>query len=320
MNKIIKVIQEDDAPMQLTWVINNICPNACSYCPANLHNGKNHNYDWENARKFFHILFEKYPRIHCSIAGGEPSVSPFLKEIVKEFYDRGHTVSITTNGAKPVHFWEEISPYVQQICFSYHPEFPDKNFIEKVQASARHCPTTVRVMMYHKYWQQSVDMYDECFKYRDDFHTEAVRITRWGEVADNTSHIYTDEQLAWFKTNKPRASIDWSQKTGRKNKWPKLVCNFLMNDGELLVQPNVVELINQGLTDFSGWSCDIGLKSLFVDPKGNIRRANCHVGGRIGNINSPTDIEWPTASIICNDNCCDCATDVNISKYPVKEV
>ena len=60
MKRIIQVIQPDTAPLHLTWIINNICTNACSYCPENLHNGSNHNYDWENARKFFKLLFEKY--------------------------------------------------------------------------------------------------------------------------------------------------------------------------------------------------------------------------------------------------------------------
>jgi 2-iminoacetate synthase ThiH len=48
---IIEIKQQVPA-MYLTWVINNICTNACSYCHPNLHTGTNHNYDWSHAEEF----------------------------------------------------------------------------------------------------------------------------------------------------------------------------------------------------------------------------------------------------------------------------
>jgi hypothetical protein len=55
MMQIIEIKQKVPA-MYLTWVMNNICTNACSYCHPNLHTGTNHNYDWDNAEKFINIV------------------------------------------------------------------------------------------------------------------------------------------------------------------------------------------------------------------------------------------------------------------------
>ena len=156
-NKIIRIRQPDDAPMHLTWMINNICQNSCSYCPPNLHDGKNHYYEWENAKRFFEMLFEKYPRIHCSVSGGEPSMSPFFRDICKIFHEAGHTIGVTSNAAKSVEYWEDISTYLNYISFSWHAQFPDKNFIEKVTAASLKTLVSVRVMMLPSKWDECLE-------------------------------------------------------------------------------------------------------------------------------------------------------------------
>jgi hypothetical protein len=64
--------------------------------------------------------------------------------------------------------------------------------------------------------------------------------------------------------------------------------------------------------NFFGWECSIGLESLFVFYDGRVQRANCEVGGHLGNI--VTGFDWPTEKIICNKNICHCAADVIITK------
>ena len=92
MKKIRRVIQKDQNLMHLTWMVNNICQNKCAYCIPGLNSGKGHHYKWENAKRFMDILFERYPKIHCSVTGGEPSISSFFPELVQRFVDAGHTI------------------------------------------------------------------------------------------------------------------------------------------------------------------------------------------------------------------------------------
>jgi organic radical activating enzyme len=309
MKKIIKIEQQDNAPMFLTWVINNICTNACSYCPSVLHDGKNHHYNWEKAREFFKILFQRYPNIHCSVSGGEPSVSPFLPEIAKIFHEANHTLGLTSNAAKPVDYWDNISPYLNYICFSYHPEFPDKKFVEKVSTAGNHTFVTARVMMYPSMWDHCVEMYNQ-LKELSHIFVEPVRILDWGGL-DKFAFKYTDEQLQFFIDN-ARIPRILGHLTHVKS--PIITPTFYLDDGTIDSKPNTVDYINAGMTNFSGYSCEIGLKALFINYNGDVFLGNCLINGAIGNINSPENIRWPDAPVICNKDLCHCTSDVNINK------
>lgn len=314
--KIIKVEQHNSKLMHLTWIINNICTNACSYCPKDLHTGTNHNYEWNNARKFFQQLFLKYPKIHCSVAGGEPSVSPFLPELVKIFHENGHTIGITSNAAKPARYWAEIAPYLSYISFSYHPEFADSKFIEKAVAAAEHTQVTTRVMMHPNYWNNCVEVFENLLKV-DSITVEVVRIIDWGGGSDVSASIYTDEQIDWFVKNDTRG-FNRTNYVGSANKNIKSAdtgSKYYFDNGLEKSVNSVVSLINEGLTNFYGYECEIGLRSLFINHTGDIFLGNCNQNGTIGHINSPESIKWPTRSVICTKALCHCTTDVAINKW-----
>jgi MoaA/NifB/PqqE/SkfB family radical SAM enzyme len=310
MSDIIKVEQRTDSPFYITWIINNICTNQCSYCPTVLHTGKNHNYEWDNARRFFDILFEKYGKVFCSIAGGEPSVSPFLPEIVKTFHKNGSGVNITTNGAKTVEYWSELSPYISSLVFSWHPQFVDPKFLEKVLSASKNTRVVVRIMMYKEYWQQAVNAFYMYKDIKDIDLVTPVKIYEWGGNVDQESHVYEDYQLDWFEKN---------SSVSRYNKCintvlPGTDLKFYFKDGSIIANPNVIDYINQGQTNFKNYICEVGIKHLYVDWKGDIYRANCRIGGVIGNINNPKAIKWPEGNILCNQELCTCSTDVVINK------
>jgi organic radical activating enzyme len=308
-SKIVRVKQIDEEIFWLTFIINNICPNACSYCPSNLHNGTNHNYDWNRAKQFFIKLFEKHPKVHCAISGGEPSVSPFFPELVKMFRQNNSTIGITSNAAKPVAYWEEIAPDLQYICFSWHPEFVDKKFDEKAAAAAKYTFVMVRIMMHPDYWDQCVEKYNS-YKLQTDCSFEPVRVYNWDGVT--RTFDYTKEQLDWFENNKPRF-VERDSKTA--NPELNLGSTYYFDDGSTVSSESTGHLINAGITKFKGFNCKIGLNSLMIDAFGEVRRGNCLVGGAIGNINDVDNINWPTKSIICDVEKCTCGTDVEITKW-----
>ena len=310
MNKIIRIEQPVNAPLNLTWIINNICTNHCSYCATNLHMGKNHNYEWDNALRFFEMLFEKYPRIHCSVSGGEPSVSPFFPEICKLFYDRGHTIGVTTNLAKPVRYWKELAPYLNYASISWHVQFIDPNFLEKALAVADLIPTNVRVLMLPGQWEQCVNAYNELSKI-DKFTTEPVRIQDKRGM-DTTAHVYNIEQQIWFEQNRPTNEGKMLHLT-RKDV-PGLGAMYFFEDGTSIENANTTDLVNSGLTHFKGYDCEIGLKSLYIDYNGKVFAGNCCVCGPLGTINDPENISWPTKPLKCSVNLCHCDTDVSINK------
>lgn len=320
MSKRLIAIRQEEPVMQITWVINNICTNACSYCPAGLHNGTNHHYDWENAKRFCNMLLDKYPKINLSIAGGEPTVSPYLPDLLEMFYSRGHGISLTTNGARSVRYYEKISKNINSISFSFHPSFEDPKFLEKALAANEYTRVSVRVMMDTRYWDRCIDFYNKALTH-PGISVEAVRIQDWS-VPTTEGRDYTEEQLRWFEGRPTRyPSRDYELSVTNQHrlsvKGLKMRSLFYKDDGTVeSISP--ILIINEKLNDFCGWVCNIGLESLFIHYDGDIQRGNCRQGTPtriIGNINRPEEIQWPVDPEICLQRECHCSTDVLITKW-----
>lgn len=310
--KIKEVINNYPDVLQVTWVINTICSNKCAYCVPDLHSGHNHGYTWEAVKLFFDELFIRYPKIHVSIAGGEPTMSPFLLDLCKMIHEKGSTVGLTTNGTRNVEYYSELSKYVNYIVFSYHPQYGDRNkVLEKINASINNCYCSLRIMMDPKHWDVAVNMYNTVKESPivDYFNTEAVKILDWKQE-DRETLNYTEEQLEWFKGDN---RIDTKTVMPNINKAGSIGSRFILEDGTIDYRGDAVDYINEGLSNFYGYQCDIGLESLFIFADGEIKRGNC-IGFYLGNINKLDEIKWPTGPITCPWHICHCATDVMISK------
>jgi len=304
--KIINVIPQDPGTMHITWTVNNICQNSCSYCPPHSHTGTNHGYDWNNGRDFVKLLLDRFPKMHITISGGEPSMSPFFPEMVELFYNAGHTISLTTNGARSPDYWRDIAKYINWIGFSYHSEFPTIKFVENLHAAAELTRVGARIMMLPSHWDQCVDTYTQLSS-ETNFVTIPVKLWNLG---GRISVQYSAEQIEWLETNKPL--FKELAHVGHI-KQPLIGAKYLFDNAHMSHE-QASHHINLGDAKFIGFDCDIGLTSLQVDANGMIYRANCHLGDSLGHIDSPNQIEWPTTSIICSREMCTCTSDVNIGK------
>jgi len=316
MDKKVIQIRQSKNIMQLTWVINNICTNQCDYCPPSLHAGTNHHYDWEKAKSFINRLINRYKSIHCSISGGEPTLSPFFRELVKIFYDSGNSVGITSNGVRSVSYWDEIAPYLSYICFSYHPQFEDKFLLDKAIKASNHTHIAIRVMMDNRYWDQCVERFNE-YMNCPFIKVEPVRILSEmaGKVIGNN---YTDEQEEWFKNNVGKSASIYKYLTNNpKYKNKSGHSEFYYDDGTMDHHGDTNVLINAEQNDFRGWACNIGLESLFISFEGWVKKGNCFQGGDLFHINEHEKNELPVTAEICVQHICHCGTDVLISKVPV---
>jgi len=307
MVPIIEIKQKIPA-MYLTWIINNICTNACSYCHPNLHTGTNHNYDWSHAEKFIDEVLSRYPKIHVAISGGEPTLSPWFKDLVKKFSDAGHPVGITTNGARTVRYFEDVSQYLSYVVMSYHPSFEDTELEEKALACAKNTITSVSVMMDSRHFDKSLEMFHKLSKH-DNLSVEHVRIQDWRANTHEGSE-YTPEQIKIMNSLTRHTA-----KNLAKPKNPGLTgAEAFFLDGTHEPNLNAQELINSGNTNFESWTCNIGLESLYVKYDGLIRRGNCITSPFVGKIQDIENIIWPIGPIMCRQNYCNCTTDVYVSK------
>jgi organic radical activating enzyme len=308
----------------LTWVLNNICTNHCSYCPEEIHTGANHHYEWHHAQHFINACFSKYDSVHCSISGGEPTVSPFFKDLINLIYDRNGSVHLTTNLVRPKHYWEDIAGKFTSISTSYHPEFmtneeQEDEFIEKVQYLATQTPVTVRVMMLPTLWDRCYAFYKKLIKNNTRCGIELVRILPNFGVGENYCTIeYSPEQEEILATTAmvPGTTDTYNIKGYRQGPMNS-VMHFDTGTSVPLDHSTQTALQNNKLTNFRNWQCNVGLESLFVHFNGDVMRGNCGVGGVVGNITRMQESGWPKEPVICHKNICHCTADVILSKKAI---
>jgi organic radical activating enzyme len=310
--RLIKVKQQTNT-MLLTWIINNICNNHCAYCPPILHTGKNHHYEWEKAKEFLYRLFSHYPRIHCSISGGEPTLSPFFKELVEIFYENNHTVGITSNGARTVKYWEEIAPKLSYICFSHHAAYEDPGFLDKVKVASKQTLVTVRIMMDSRHWDKAYEMYQRCCEI-PEIAVEAVRVLPEIAMATNVGETYTPEQEIILMSLPRKEMNNDPIKVNPGFKLSSMTSDFYFDDGSIEYTGSSNKYITEGENKFAGWYCAAGLESLYISHTGDVKIANCLQGGNKFHINEHADYQLPTKGVICTQKLCFCGTDFMISK------
>mgnify|MGYP001173154137 FL=1 len=315
---VVKIQRRTNNLMLITWVINNICTNACDYCPTSLHNGSNHNYEWSNAKQFWQTLLSKYDKLQVAISGGEPTLSPFLLDFCKMIHDAGNKVGITTNLARTSRYMQSLAPYLAYCSASYHPSYEDKDFLEKALSIANITPINLRVMMDGRYWDKGLKFLESC-KPHKNITVEAVKVLKW--TKRGKGHHYTEEQLKWFKEYTSTTGIEITDELGVKTYFTQKIddrSDIHFADGEVINSyGREQELINAGKSNFKGWKCNMGLESFFIQWSGKVYLANCMQEGAIGDINKPDQIIWPTSSVICKRNRCHCASDVLITKEKI---
>jgi len=326
LSPLKKVRNNHPDVFQVTWIINDICSNSCSYCLPALFAGTNHGYDWNNAKMFVKHILDTKKRSHWSISGGEPTMSPFFKEFVKMVYDAGSTVGMTTNGVKPTYYLVDIAPYLSYIAFSYHPEFTDDNqLIEKILSCSLYTFSSVRVMVpaNQPLWDKSMKFIKRLSKMKSITY-ESVKVLKFD---DNTGHFdpntqdYTEDQLKFFDNRISKGGLNDPNRLVKQKPVP-IDATFYQVDNQETThhKNNAVEYINRGFGNLKGWSCSAGIESVFIGANGRVQSANCGNDGEMGHIDKPDEILWPRENTICKLDLCHCATDFILSKHKINQI
>jgi hypothetical protein len=97
--------------------------------------------------------------------------------------------------------------------------------------------------------------------------------------------------------------------------WKNILIHYEDGSSE---ESNVNDLLAQEKNKFKGWMCWAGVQNLTIDNEGNVWRAICRVGGKLGNIYEGFEI--PATPIVCTKESCTCAADIQISKAKINEI
>lgn len=297
---------------RIDWHFGNTCQFACSYCPEHLHSGTARLPDFQQLQDFIiavepRLTYEtQEPRIYFSFAGGEPTLNRHFGPLVRWLAQRGHDITVTTNGGRSLRWWQEQGGSINTTVLSYHSEFTDAQHMAQVarlqiQQGSR---VIIKLIAHPGYFSRVQQAWQE-FCGIDGANIEVKRIiSAWLAPGHGIAET-TPEQLQWIQQHQWRP--------GRPPRNPDL--RFCLQAQDQPRRPMVpMALINAGRTDFQGWLCEHGRKNLAIDEHGQVWGAHCRQW-HMGDIREPQDLRWPEQATTCQQTHCWCVVDLMIKKW-----
>jgi hypothetical protein len=210
---------------------------------------------------------------------------------------------------------------IGHISWSYHAammtEAEEDEYLKKVFQCYSLTNGTMRVLMDSDRWDRCVNFVRK-LETAANVRFEIVRILPGQAQTTNIGEMYTEEMEQWMDNySPPRINTIHRDRRGLADHSRKV--NVHRTDGTI-ISDGAVDLNNILLTQnniFTGWSCNIGLESLFVHYDGYVKKGNCKEGGNLFHINDHEKYELPNTGEICTQEYCMCTTDVRISKSPM---
>jgi len=298
MYKVIGRWPHQDS-IKIEWNLGKRCNYDCSYCPASIHDNTSPHTDIEILKATVDKLMTLGKSIRLSFTGGEPTVHPKFREIVQYCKHIGISwISVTTNGTLPYEFYASLP--VDQYVFSIHLEYDwlrVVNTVKKVN-SQTNISTIAQIMALHT-------MMDQVIQIRTIMLQEqipsTVRRIRWTEGDHNLfdDMRYHPDDYKWIKEQ---------EATVKEN-----TVIFLKEEPGVPKYIHANDVIKLHLNKYKGWNCRAGIESLMINWDGDVHRATCRVGGRLGNIYEGTFVV-PSESVVCDRDFCTCAADIPLTK------
>ncbi|MCB0365177.1 MAG: radical SAM protein [Bdellovibrionaceae bacterium] len=309
--------------LHICWSLHNRCNFDCNYCPDYNKVGSEKWLSIELARQLIDKLVEHYcgrlgyKEILLSFTGGEPTLWKGFKELCLYARGKGIRLGLTTNASVHPNYWVDFAKEFEWLAFSYQPEFVDDDrlmaTLKQFEKDREICLPAIRFSMMADpvYWRKCLDFTDRIQTELQNYAYEYVHLQDDFGV-DIVKQQYTPEQLRLLQDTPQKHHKSYPEWIYEPSTY--LQYSVTYSDGkEALLKSN--DLINAGFTDFWGWTCYVGLESLFIGYGGEVYRGGCKLGGVIGWATEPNNIRFPTKPLVCTTHSCNCPTNIEISKF-----
>lgn len=303
-NNIIKFYgegQDDPKELILQWNIGNVCNYSCEYCPALLHDGS---MGWVELDVIKNLLtkFKKHfseQVIKLELLGGEVTVKKDFIELMQFCKDEGFGSVISSNGSRTIQYWERLCPYLDQINFTFHPNFADRiNFIQVLETCTKFnlSPFVSIAMVKPMFWELT----EYCKELRSLFPNLNIDMMLLYDKQNNRNfngfyYDYSTEEIDYLK-NETLSDMKFYAET---------------TEGETL-RISLSELRQHRLNDFSGYTCGNKLSMIAIDIFGRASIGLCSIKPRVNVYNDNLDeLFKPT---LCHLDECKNPSDIRILK------
>ena len=327
MRKIIKIVSKTPNRLVAEFFMGNVCNYKCSYCFPGSNEGTHRWPDYDlaitNIEKLLNFYVEKGHKetIDFKIIGGEPTLWPQLKDFVvylKSKFDI--KISMSTNGSRTVRYWEEISPYFDDIQISVHHEFVDLEHVVKVADAiykTNQTVLTMNVLMDPGHWDKCVSVVDYLKANGEPWMLSLMNVQYDGLTK------YTELQEQYMKVKNIRMPpMEWVEgliAKGKLNKDRNINKSIATFDNGEQLEVDGYYLIANKLHNFLGYKCNLGVDRFFIDKTGRVSGAyGCVIFDDELNINNDNFDEVLSVAeikqITCQKTVCPCSTEARLTK------
>lgn len=138
-----------------------------------------------------------------NLIGGEPSLHPDFIEIINELtmINNLKEIRIVTNFVKPTSFWNKINKSDKiKITASYHPEYPNKDFAEKLSQLSSNYRTDTAFLITNdrSYLQQSKEVFNSIYMLAKSTGHTINPIRLHSKEGSNTAYQKYDNDIEDF--------------------------------------------------------------------------------------------------------------------------
>lgn len=282
--------------LRVSWTLGNFCVYKCSYCPSYLNDGSK---PYHSADIVLDVFNKLPPNTGVTFLGGEPTYHPEFERIVLEKPDH-IKIMMVSNGAKPLSFWETVTPKIVFLTFTFHPEFANiDRFIRNSLEASKHVKRfQVFLVMIPEKWDYCIKVYNKLIEQGFDVHPKPILKDFGAEILPG----YSKEHLGW---------IHYANKGGEfKN------IRIVDKSGEAIYTTTPNELLASKQTNFYGFECYTPMESIAIEVNGDVYNSKCDQRSKIGNIYSGS-FEIPTEPMLCKQEMCFCQADIVAKKIKI---
>lgn len=323
--------------VRVQWNMGKRCNYDCSYCPSQLHDHISSHIDIKYFQTAMDNLsrFYRHKKLRISLTGGEPFVHPKIIDILSMFreYPEIKELSTITNGSLPVHKYEQVLKLLDLLIFSWHFEYARSEHMKNVLLSINNIKKSdqhffVHVMFLPGHLSKVKESIDWLKTNDIKFVLRRIRplynplggFNLPGQSGMKGTHkssfkhsipadnYYSIDELKYLQsfeksgTNRDNVILYTLFEKEKRDKF-KIISSA----------NNVNTLLKKQLNTFVGWQCRAGIETLYIENDGNVFRASCKQGGSVGNIF--TDFSLDYKPITCRKKWCNCADDLNTTKW-----
>jgi len=341
--KPIKIVSTQNPNiLEIRWDPNNVCNYKCDYCWPDSNSGTHTSpKNLDLIVKNFNYLIEQYKKnlgktkVHIKIGGGEPTLWADLHLFIKEIKKNNNVyLTLISNGSRTLRWWKENGDLIDDTHLSYHISQANADHMIAVADTLFELnkKVTVKVLMDRKYWQKGLDVIEymktntRCKWFIttcEVIEPEVVKIANIKVIDSNDISLTTDQKKFLKNSLKRIPDFLWILKN-RKLMFDGLMrlyesTAYFENEKSIKAKSNTY--IDNNWNNFEGWSCDIGLESIYIGWNGNVKGScgqNIYGLDHTYNILDEDFVEKFDPNFIpsiCSKKNCYCSPETHISKF-----